>query len=226
MPPKRTKRENTLAFLYPNLAKQWDKQKNFTTPERVTPDKELFVWWICPIDDCGFGCKHTWCERINVRVRNQKCPHCTNESSSLCIHKSPKHAMEKFIYVESVSNEILRYLAGDPCLHSFPEIFETVFVHKYGPTQYVDGEPFSFLDPECKIIHSFNDRPAVIGTYKKAEIQTWYRNGVIHRDNKPAQIADYGYSIEKSWVKFGEGVDSELEAVESDSESSYGDPYD
>ena len=65
------KRKGTLEELYPDLAKEWNYEKNKPlTPADVTPGVNLKVWWIYPYDDPETG-KHfdfEWQARISCRA--------------------------------------------------------------------------------------------------------------------------------------------------------------
>ena len=67
------KGENDLATLYPDIAKQWNYNKNGDlTPQDVKPKSNKKVWWIC---DKG----HEWQASIKNRVNGTGCPICRKE---------------------------------------------------------------------------------------------------------------------------------------------------
>lgn len=63
---------NDLAFRYPELAEQWDYEKNAPlTPTMVSPGSQRRVWWLFPYDDPNTG-KHydfSWNASVACRVR-------------------------------------------------------------------------------------------------------------------------------------------------------------
>lgn len=65
--------ENDLATLYPELAEEWDAEKNAPlTPRELRPYSNKKVWWVCSLG-------HTWQATPNARVSsNSGCPYCTN----------------------------------------------------------------------------------------------------------------------------------------------------
>ena len=68
------KGENDLATLYPDIAKQWNYNKNGDlTPQDVKPKSNKKVWWIC---DKG----HEWEAYIYNRVNGSGCPICRKET--------------------------------------------------------------------------------------------------------------------------------------------------
>lgn len=69
---KKVSKENSLAFCYPDISRQWHSTKNGTTaPDQVTKSSGKRVWWFC-----GY-CRHEWEGAINDRVRTSgKCPKC------------------------------------------------------------------------------------------------------------------------------------------------------
>jgi len=69
---------NSLASLYPEIAKQWHFAKNGTlTPEQVVTGSNKKVWWICPHNS-----DHEWEARIIHRVNGVGCPCCSGRKSS------------------------------------------------------------------------------------------------------------------------------------------------
>ncbi|MGA9286788.1 MAG: zinc-ribbon domain-containing protein [Anaerobacillus sp.] len=74
---KRIGKTNSLAYNYPNLAKEWHPNKNKElTPEKVVPGSGKKVWWIC---EKG----HEWQEYIRTRCIGSVnlnvlgCPYCS-----------------------------------------------------------------------------------------------------------------------------------------------------
>lgn len=62
--------DNDLATLRPDLACEWDAEKNDLTPEDVTCGSGKKVWWICSND-------HSWRAMVKKRVVGQGCPYCS-----------------------------------------------------------------------------------------------------------------------------------------------------
>ena len=73
---KKLAKSNSLATLFPQIAKEWHSTKNGTlTPNDVTANSHINVWWQCPIND-----KHEYKSRIDQRTkRKSKCPICQNK---------------------------------------------------------------------------------------------------------------------------------------------------
>jgi hypothetical protein len=70
---------NSLANLYPELAKQWHPRKNGSlTPNQVTAGSGKKVWWKCPN-----GLDHEWEASPNHRVYENGCPFCTGKKASV-----------------------------------------------------------------------------------------------------------------------------------------------
>ncbi|HIS44960.1 MAG TPA: zinc-ribbon domain-containing protein [Candidatus Scatomorpha merdigallinarum] len=64
--------ENDLATLYPELAAQWDREKNApVTPDMVLPGSHRRAWWRC---EQG----HSWSVSIKSRTCGSGCPVCAN----------------------------------------------------------------------------------------------------------------------------------------------------
>ena len=66
---------NDLCTLYPNVAAQWDYNKNGNQkPERTNPYSNKKAWWLCS----NYG--HSWQAVIASRTsRNGGCPYCSNK---------------------------------------------------------------------------------------------------------------------------------------------------
>lgn len=67
---------NDLATKFPQLASQWDLEKNTTRPEKVLPGSNTAVWWLCE-----FG--HSWKTPPNNRKNGTNCPLCAKGMSKL-----------------------------------------------------------------------------------------------------------------------------------------------
>lgn len=64
--------ENDLLTLYPDLAKEWDCNKNGDLkPSDVLPGSHKEVWWKCAND-------HEWKSTIRDRIKGKNCPYCSN----------------------------------------------------------------------------------------------------------------------------------------------------
>lgn len=64
----------TLAFRFPNIAKEWHLSKNGDlTPWNIGGRSSRKVWWQCPKN-------HEWQAAINNRTAGSKCPHCRKQS--------------------------------------------------------------------------------------------------------------------------------------------------
>ncbi len=71
-------KSNSLAALYPELAKEWHPTKNGNiTPYDVTPGSHMKVWW-----KCSEGEDHEWQAMIYNRIRGRDCPKCRYKKAS------------------------------------------------------------------------------------------------------------------------------------------------
>lgn len=72
------KGENDLETLRPDLAEEWDFDKNKFLPSDITCGSGRTVWWKCK--DCGYS----WPTRIQQRTngRNSNCPNCKERSNA------------------------------------------------------------------------------------------------------------------------------------------------
>jgi hypothetical protein len=61
----------SLADLYPDIARQWDEERNKQLrPDMFTPGSSRKIWWKCALG-------HTWRETIARRVKGAICPGCS-----------------------------------------------------------------------------------------------------------------------------------------------------
>lgn len=68
---KRVSASNSLVALYPDIAKQWDVEKNGAlTPDQVLTKSSRRAWWICPEG-------HSYLAHISGRTRGRGCPICS-----------------------------------------------------------------------------------------------------------------------------------------------------
>ena len=70
---------NSIASLYPDLAKQWHPTKNGDlTPDQVTKGSKKKAWWKCPVAE-----DHVWEANVGSRARNGRgCPFCAGVCAS------------------------------------------------------------------------------------------------------------------------------------------------
>ena len=68
---------NTLQTDYPNLATEWDSEKNLgITPDSIDSNSTEMAWWKCPV--CGFS----WKASITSRVKGSGCPSCRSSNNN------------------------------------------------------------------------------------------------------------------------------------------------
>lgn len=86
-------KENSLSIKRPELAKEWDYQKNGELkPEMIGSKSSHKVWWICP------NCNKSWKQSPNARRSLGHCPKCLNSIVNLGVNdlvtKRPELAKE------------------------------------------------------------------------------------------------------------------------------------
>ena len=68
---RRPDKTNNLLIRFPDIAADWDTEKNEKKPEDYTPHSNARVWW-----KCNRG--HEWSAIINARTRKgERCPYCS-----------------------------------------------------------------------------------------------------------------------------------------------------
>ena len=94
---KQVSNKNNLKELYPELAKEWNYEKNGNfTPDKVTPGSDKRVWWKCK--ECG----HEWITTVGHRVGGTGCPICATKQNR------DNHYLAKKIYQYSLNNTFIR----------------------------------------------------------------------------------------------------------------------
>ena len=83
-----TKKENSLAVTHPEIAKEWDYEKNGSLrPEHVTYGSNRPVYWKCR------NCGESYLKPIKERtIRNYACPYCKIKPISKILYKTKKAA--------------------------------------------------------------------------------------------------------------------------------------
>ena len=73
--------ENNLLICSPNLASEWDYERNDKLPSEFTPNSSRYAYWICTTNP-----KHKWSATISSRSRNNGdgngCPYCSGHLPS------------------------------------------------------------------------------------------------------------------------------------------------
>lgn len=75
---------NNLEYLYPEVAKEWDYEKNFPiTPNQVAPHSMKKFYWICT------KCEHSYFSSLNTRTKpgGRGCPKCATSKGEKIISK-------------------------------------------------------------------------------------------------------------------------------------------
>jgi len=74
---KRIGKNNNLKYVFPELAKEWDYNKNDDIPDNISPWSNKKAWWKCKI------CGHSWLAVINSRADMKRgCPACCGQAVS------------------------------------------------------------------------------------------------------------------------------------------------
>ncbi|MFB3163790.1 zinc-ribbon domain-containing protein [Neobacillus sp. 179-J 1A1 HS] len=70
-------RKNSLLENYPELAVEWDLNKNGALlPEHVPSSSHLYIWWRCKYD-------HSWQAPVYTRIKGHGCPVCAGQKATL-----------------------------------------------------------------------------------------------------------------------------------------------
>ena len=63
--------EKSLLMKNPELCKEWNYERNETTPDMFLPGSNIVVWWKCQLG-------HEWMSAIYERNKGEGCPYCSN----------------------------------------------------------------------------------------------------------------------------------------------------
>ena len=106
-------KENSLANKFPEIAKQWNYEKNLSlTPEMISPYSNKKVWWKCQEG-------HEWRAVVCSRVAGNGCPYCSEQKVLTGyigmwgrIHKRYLMEHRKVLFTHlAMGNELHTYLA-------------------------------------------------------------------------------------------------------------------
>lgn len=88
----RVSEDYNLEALFPEIAKEWDYEKNKLYPKEVHPYSGKKVFWVC-----SFNQSHKWQAVIVNRTKNaQGCPECNKQSKSSFPEQAVFYYMKKF----------------------------------------------------------------------------------------------------------------------------------
>ena len=98
---QKEKYENSVGYLYPNLAKELHTTKNGTlTANDINKRSGRKVWWQCPV------CNHEWLATVSSRTAGSGCPACSgrvlvvgkNDLETWCKETGIEHILEEWDY--------------------------------------------------------------------------------------------------------------------------------
>ena len=69
--------EKSLAYLFPDISKEWNTNKNILNPNQVGASSKLKAWWTC--SNCGYIYER---QIRNRTQRNNGCPNCLIKNST------------------------------------------------------------------------------------------------------------------------------------------------
>lgn len=100
---------NSLASLFPKIAKEWHKEKNTAKPTQVTAGANFQAWWCCKKN-------HEWKATINNRTSmGSGCPKCFDDRRTVGLKDMPER-LKYFDYARNKNIDPMR-------LHVFTEIW-------------------------------------------------------------------------------------------------------
>lgn len=169
---------NSIASLYPELAKQWHPTKNGDlNPDQVTKASKRKAWWMCPVAH-----DHVWEASIGSRARNGRgCPFCagvyassTNSIAALYPdiakewHPTKNGDLKPSDVTKSSTQQVWwRCFEGHEYQHSVNQRTSRVKICPYC-SGYRIGQGNSFADKYPEIAAEFH--PTLNGDYKPEQL--------------------------------------------------------
>lgn len=96
---------NDLATTRPDLAAEWDYERNDLTPQQVTKGSHKDIWW-----KCSYG--HSWKARISARDYGNGCPHCSKVKRSSIPEQVVFYYVKKF-FSDAISRKRFSRVEAD-----------------------------------------------------------------------------------------------------------------
>ena len=95
---------NDLETVCPDLAKEWDKEKNEgLLPSQFTRGSHYYAWWTC------HRCGHGWRARVGSRSRGSGCPECAKEKLR-ARNATPKKGQSLADLYPNIASELVKEL--------------------------------------------------------------------------------------------------------------------
>lgn len=85
---------NNFAIKFPNIAIEWDYQKNIGLPQDFLPGSDFNAWWKCSKSTCMC---HIYESQIKTRTGGSGCPYCANQK--ICPHNNLLHKYPNIIKI-------------------------------------------------------------------------------------------------------------------------------
>lgn len=187
---QRVGRYNNLAHLRPDLADEWNYEKNEIKPEEITCGSHRKVWWTCN------ECAYQWEARIYSRANGHKCPTCAKkliesyiatELKDYCI----KNYEAKLEYKICMNPDTTHYLPYDIYIPAGddPEI-NGYYVEVHGQQHYKFNnyyhktiEEFDYQKHKDKLKKKFAEK---YGSYVEIDLRKikTYENAIDYITNK------------------------------------------
>lgn len=96
----RVGKRNNISYIKPELAAEWDYEKNKKNPEDYTCGSNEKVYWIC--SECGYH----WDAEINSRSQGRGCPRCNQLKGEKKINNWLERNWEKLMKIGFINNPV------------------------------------------------------------------------------------------------------------------------
>jgi hypothetical protein len=160
-------KDNSLGFLYPEIAKEWNKDKNEgLTPFNYTSKSERKVWWKCSV------CSNEWEALISNRTQNNSgCPMCNESKGEKRIRKWLTDNKIKFESQKEFKGLI--GINGGNLSYDFYLPLQDLLIEYQG--QFHDGNGNYYVNQSFKRQQEHDKRKKEYAEYKNVRLlEIWY----------------------------------------------------
>lgn len=130
---------NDLETIRPDLAKEWNYQRNKKSPREFTIGNDTKVWWKCKE-------KHEWQAQINSRTRinGSNCPYCNGSKTERLTYKILKDLTILFVAEKKFEQDVrVKYYPYDVWVSKYGLLIECDGIQHFKEVKYFEqNKPF------------------------------------------------------------------------------------
>lgn len=164
--------KNDLTITHPEIAKEWNCERNIKKPEDYKAGSNKKVWWRTEAERYGKIWILEWEDRIDTRtIQNAGCPYLTNKKvlkgfndfETWCIHNNRKDLLEEWDYEkngdlkpEDCLDGGTKYVWWKKLLFKDDKVFEASWKALIRHRKLGIGDPYSSI-PARTVLKGYND---------------------------------------------------------------------